>query len=39
MREAAKQKYNDEVNDKDGAAVEEDKAVDQDLIDAKIDVT
>jgi len=28
MREAAKQKYNDEVNDKDGAVVEEEKTVD-----------
>jgi hypothetical protein len=38
MKEAAKQKYNDEVNDKDGV-VEEEKTVDQDLIDAHIDVT
>jgi hypothetical protein len=39
MRDQAKQKYNDEVNDKDGIAADDDKVIDQDLIDAKIDIT
>ena len=39
MRELAKQKFNDDINDKDGTVAEEEKTVDQDLIDAHIDVT
>lgn len=39
MREAAKQKYSDELGDKDGVVADEEKNVDQDLIDAKIEIT
>ena len=39
MREAAKVKYNDEVDDKEGAVKDEEKQIDQDLIDAKIEIT
>ena len=39
MREAAKVKYGDEVNDKDGAVKDDDKQADQDLINAKIEIT
>jgi len=38
MREAAKTKYNDEVN-VDGVVQDDEKVIDQELIDAKIDVT
>jgi hypothetical protein len=39
MREQAHAKYSDEVNDKDGAVKEDEKLIDQDLVNAKIDVT
>ena len=39
MKENAKIKYGDEVNDKDNAQEGEEKVVDQDMIDAKIDIT
>lgn len=39
MKDNAKIKYGDEVNDKDNAQVGEEKVIDQEMIDAKIEIT